>query len=418
MRIGYACLAIGVPNTKQRNCLLKNASEEKLAELIHYNLSALENIIDYNIKNGIKLFRISSNLIPFASSSVNRIMWWELFENELKTIGQKIKDSGMRVSMHPGQYTVLNSNDEGVLGRAIQDLNYHTQVLNGLGLDRKHKIVLHIGGVYHDKKAAVDRFIINYHKLNDSVKERLVIENDDKSYNICDVSEIGESLNIPVVFDNLHNEVNPSSQIRTDISWINECRHTWKEKDGFQKIHYSQQAGQKKQGSHSNTIKIYEFLSFYESLGRNDLDIMLEVKDKNLSAIKCLNCTSKDKRIKDLKIEWSRYKYKVLEQSQEDYIQISKLLSNMGNYSPISFYNLIEGALQRASNIGSSVNAALHVWGYFEDKATETEKGRFLKDMEAFKKEEKSIRVIKNRLWKLALKYQQDCLLDSYYFAF
>ncbi len=76
------------------------------------------------------------------------------------------------------------------------------------------------------------------------------------------------------------------------IDWINECKKTWKEKDGFQKIHYSQQDPLKRTGSHSNTIKIDEFLDFYESLGRKDIDIMLEVKDKNLSALKCINCTS------------------------------------------------------------------------------------------------------------------------------
>jgi UV DNA damage endonuclease len=72
------------------------------------------------------------------------------------------------------------------------------------------------------------------------------------------------------------------------VFWINECRKTWLAKDGTQKVHYSQQAQGKKAGSHSESIKVEEFLDFYKSLGRDDLDIMLEVKDKNLSAVRCI----------------------------------------------------------------------------------------------------------------------------------
>lgn len=303
MSIGYACLAIGAPNTDLKSCMLKNVSEGKLMFLISYNLNSLENIIDYNIKNNIRLFRISSDLIPFGSSPANTLIWWDIFSSEFSKIGKKIKTSGMRVSMHPGQYTVLNSPSVDVVNRAVEDLNYHTKVLDSLGVESNNKIVLHIGGVYGDKEQAIRRFITNYGNLDDSVKQRLVIENDDRSYNIKDVLEIGEKMNIPVICDNLHNDINCSSKEKNVIYWINECKKTWKEKDGFQKIHYSQQDPLKRAGAHSNTINIDEFLRFYENLGRKDIDIMLEVKDKNLSALKCINYTSLDKKIKNLEIE-------------------------------------------------------------------------------------------------------------------
>ena len=102
MRIGYACLALGVPNTELRGCILKNASEEVLLNIISHNLNALENIIDYNIKNNVSLFRISSDLVPFGSSPVNSILWWEVYAPKLTAIGQKIEAYGIRVSMYPG----------------------------------------------------------------------------------------------------------------------------------------------------------------------------------------------------------------------------------------------------------------------------------------------------------------------------
>lgn len=292
MSIGYACLTVGVPNTSMKSCRIKNASEEKLLELIAHNLNSLENILDYNIKNDIKLFRISSDLIPFGSSPANSLEWWEIFAHKFLDISKKIKDSGMRVSMHPGQYTVLNSPNEDVVERAIEDLNYHTKVLDTLSLGPENKIILHIGGVYNDKNQAIERFIKNYDQLEDKVKQRLVLENDDKSYTINEVLQIGTQLGASVVFDNLHHKINHCKNQESDQYWINLCRNTWKEKDGRQKIHYSQQNPLKNPGSHSETIKIDEFMDFYKRVNGKEIDIMLEVKDKNLSALKCINCTS------------------------------------------------------------------------------------------------------------------------------
>lgn len=416
MSIGYACLTVGVPNTNQRTCMLKNVSEIKLAEIIKHNLSSLENIIDYNIKNKIKLFRISSDLIPFGSSPVNSLPWWDVFDSEFIKIGEKIKESGMRVSMHPGQYTVLNSPNEEVVKKAYQDLNYHAQILNSLGLGAENKIVLHIGGIYNDKKQAINRFITNYHGLPGRVKERLVIENDDKSYNIFDALEISDILSIPVIFDNLHNLINPCDKQKSEIYWINQCRNTWKAKDGHQKIHYSQQDPQKKPGSHSQSIQINKFIDFYNSLERKDIDIMLEVKDKNHSAVKCINCTTEDKKIEFLELEWSRYKYKVLENSPMCYAEIRKLLRIKKDYPAVAFYNLIEEAMQTEGTIGNSINAALHVWGYFKDTESDQEKSSFLKSIDEYEQGKISIRTVKNNLWKMAVKYQQSYLLDSYYF--
>ena len=144
MKIGYACLTIGVPKSNFRTCIMKNASEDLLLDIIEYNLKSLENIIDYNIENRINLFRISSDIIPFGSSNVNSLKWWDIFEEKLSALGKKIRDWGIRVSMHPGQYTVLNSPKEDVVIRAIKDLEYHNRFLDGLGLGRESKIILHI----------------------------------------------------------------------------------------------------------------------------------------------------------------------------------------------------------------------------------------------------------------------------------
>lgn len=416
MEIGYACLTVGVQDTMQKSCIAKNATDDKLQEIIIHNLNSLSNIIEYNVKNQIKLFRISSDLIPFGSSSINSLSWWEIFKNEFAEIGSKIRNSGMRVSMHPGQYTVLNSLEEEVVERAIADLNYHSLILDSLGLSSENKIVLHIGGVYDDKNESIKRFIANYKRLSDSVKNRLVIENDDKSYNISEVLEIGRILNMPVIFDNLHNKVNPSPIENSEIYWINECKKTWQEKDGNQKIHYSQQDILKRAGGHSSYIRINEFMKFYEALEREDIDIMLEVKDKNLSAIKCINCTRKDKNIQSLEIEWNKYKYKILENSQEDYLEIIKLLANKDDYPCVSFYNLIEQGLKKESSKESFLNATMQILEILKNKSTEKENARFTMNIESFKNGIIPKRKIRNNLWRLANQYNEVDLIESYFF--
>ena len=415
MSIGYACLAVAVNGSEMKSCTLKNANEERLMSLIEHNLSALETVIDYNVLNGIKLFRISSDLIPFGSSVAADIPWHEHLSGEFSRIGQKIMKAGMRVSMHPGQYTVLNSINNAVVERAIEDLDYHEKVLDALGLDPEHKLVLHLGGVYGNKAQAIKRFLVHYRHLEPAVKNRLVLENDDTMFNIDNVLEASSAVDIPVVYDNLHNAANPADHAMSDLDWINLCGATWKRGDGLQKIHYSQQNPTKRTGAHSETIELETFLDFYHRLSAMDIDIMLEVKDKNISALKCINCVS-NQGIGALEREWARYKYSILERSPAEYGRIRTLLTDKNTYPALEMYRLIEEAYRTPIHRGNAVNAVQHVWGYFKNKATKTEKSRFDRLLTKYLSDDASLTSLKNCLHRIARKYKEEHLLNGYYF--
>lgn len=417
MRIGYACLTLGVPETTLKKCLLKNATPERLHQLIGDNLHALERMIDYNIQNRIRLFRISSDIIPFASSPVNTVPWAEAFAEQLDTIGQKIIRSGMRVSMHPGQYTVLNSPSEQTATSAAMELAYHARFLDSLGVNSTHKIILHVGGAYGDKPAAMERFASRYAALDDAAKARLVIENDDTLYHVEDVLAIGRANGIPVVFDNLHNAVNPSPLSESDRYWVSECAKTWSARDGAQKIHYSQPDPEKKMGAHSQSISIEGFLSYLNAISPLHPDVMLEVKDKNISALKCILCMSAEPAIGVLEREWGRYKYLVLEHSQSHYLQVRSILKDKKAYPALPMFQEIEAALRLPVEIGDAVNAATHVWGYFKDTATPSQKAAFHKELRAFQDGSAPLERVKHALWKLAQTYQEAYLMQSYYFV-
>ena len=416
MSIGYACLNIGTPNTNIRNVMQRNATPEKLMEVTAHNLAALERMIDYNRKNDIKLFRISSDLIPFGSSPVNALPWWDIHAEAFQHIGAKIQKSSMRVSFHPGQYTVLNSPDENVVARAILDLAYHAKMLEYLGVDNQHKIVLHVGGIYGDKKEALERFEQNFRRLPEAVRNRLIIENDDRLYNIEDVLTLAHRLHVPAVYDNLHHAINPPPSGGTDPYWIAEAKKTWKAADGNQKIHYSQQALDKRPGAHADTINLETFLTFHEQLEDKQIDIMLEVKDKNLSAIKCQNATTENKRMVLLEKEWGRYKYTILEKSPAVYQAIRTLLKDKEVYPVREFYRLIETAFAEEPHPGYAENAAAHVWGYFKKHATDTERKQYKKNLANYRNNTGMLATLKRQLFKIAEKYEVDYLLQSLYF--
>lgn len=418
LSIGYACISLGVEGTKLKGCTLKNATQDNLRNITVHNLLALEKMVDYNICRGITMFRISSNVIPFASHPVNSQEWWKEHSDIFIRMGSKIRKAGMRISLHPGQYTVLNSQSDEVVERAKKELGYHALFLDTLSVDPSNKIILHIGGIYGDKETAAKRFEMNYSSLTDAVRRRLVIENDERCFSIDQVLKVGIYLGIPVVFDNLHNSLNPSKEDITELEWIKHCSKTWREHDGNQKIHYSQQGINGKPGAHSASISIRPFLDFYNHVKGMKVDIMLEVKDKNLSALKCIYSVEKSTQIKGIQEEWARYKYLVLERSHTCYLELREMFKNQKSLSAVTFYEKIEEALSVIPTKGSVINASQHVWGYFKDFALVSEKARFNVILNNYKIGKITVSSLKSFLLKMAFKYNIEYLIHSYYFLF
>ena len=415
-RIGYASKTLGLPDARMKALTLKTFSKERFVNTVESNLSSLEAVLDYCNKNNIRLFRISSDIIPFGSSPVNEIDWPLLFKKRLANIGSRAKEYNIKLSMHPGQYTVLNSPNLDVANRAVEDLRYHALFLDALGMGGDAKIILHVGGLYGDKQAAIKRFLERYSSLEKGIKKRLVIENDDKLFTAQDVLAISSACGAPVVFDVLHHRLKKEDSGISELECIDRAKKTWKPEDGRQKIHYSQQACGKRAGSHSATIGLDEFLSFVKSLENRQLDIMLEVKDKNISAIKCINALDTSATVTQLEQEWARYKYVVLEHDQAAYQQIRQLLKDKNEFPVLMFYRVIEAALLRPATIGTAQNAIHHVWGYVSPFATKRESSSFETLMERFRNNLTGIDSVKKRLHVLAEKYGQEYLLKSYFF--
>ncbi len=299
MRIGYAGLNYSVDCTPSSTFRLKSYSSKKLKKKIKSNLECLEKILNYNLKNNILFFRIGSGIIPFASHKICDFNWQEEFKKEFKKIGNFIKENNIRITMHPGPFTILNSPNQKVIKKTIKELQYHNDFLNSLGLNYSAKINIHVGGIYNNKEKAIKRFIKNYKKLPISIKKRLVIENDERSYSLTDCLKINKKIKIPITIDVFHYKLkNKNNNLKKDIIKANK---TWN-RDGLPVIHYSSQDPTKRRGAHAKTLNEKEFKKFLKIIKGVKCDLILEIKDKEKSVLKALKIIKKLKLNQPLSI--------------------------------------------------------------------------------------------------------------------
>jgi len=203
----------------------------------------------WNDKYGIKFMRLSSEMFPFASHEEYGYKLAPFAAETLQEVGKVIGKLGHRVTTHPGQFTQLGSPRMQVIDNAVRDLEYHDEMLSLLKLpeqqNRDAVMILHLGGAYGDKPAAIARFKENYAKLSQGVKNRLVLENDDVVWCVHELLPLCQELNIPFVLDyHHHNILFDETQIREGTKDIMDLYpailETWKRKGITPKMHYSE----------------------------------------------------------------------------------------------------------------------------------------------------------------------------------
>lgn len=287
MNLGYACInmSLGKKVTTNRTMIKRTFLEKGLdyvSDCVIQNVADLEKIIDWNEQNGIKMYRMSSDMMPWATEyQFEQLKDWNEIAIILKRCGEKATQYGQRLSFHPGPFNVLVSPKEAVVQNTINDLEVHGRLMDALGLSKTpyNKINIHCNGVYGDKQSAMDRFIDNFKFLSESVKSRLTIENDDKAsmYSVKDLMYIHNAIKIPIVFDYHHHTFNTGNLSEQDALEL--AMSTWP-KGIRPAVHYSESKMGSKPQAHSDYIE-----RIPETYG-NVVDIMVEAKQKDLSILK------------------------------------------------------------------------------------------------------------------------------------
>ncbi|MBT2558750.1 UV DNA damage repair endonuclease UvsE [Hymenobacter sp. ISL-91] len=283
MRIGYPCVNETLDCTSTSTFRLASYTDERLELTVANNLRCLHRILEWNVTHGLLFFRIGSGVVPFGSHPINTFPWQTRFAAEFRAIGDYIKANSLRVSFHPDQFVVLNSPDAGIVERSIQELIYQGSMLDLMGLDSTHKLQIHVGGLYNDRELAISRFIATYQRLPEAVRARLVIENDDRLFSLQDCLRVHAAVGIPVLFDNFHHECLNHGESMAEALRL--AAATWHPtRDGVMMMDYSSQAPGERKGKHTPTLEDDLFAGFLHDLGDLDVDIMLEIKDKEASA--------------------------------------------------------------------------------------------------------------------------------------
>lgn len=414
IRYGFACKTIGVPHADLTALTLARATPENMLAACRHNMAALANMLRYCRAVGIPLMRISSDIIPLASHPQNSFDWRAQLRPELDDLRAALAQTGVRVSMHPGQYTVLNSPREDVVEKAVDDLRFHADFLDALGAGQSARLVLHLGGGYGDKPSALRRLEEQVNALPPQARDRLSLENDERVYTIADAVRVCDRCGLPAIFDVFHHSLNPPDHGDTAY-WLDRTAETWGAQHGRPKLHYSQQLPGGKPGMHLRFIAMREFLEFHRCLGQRELDVMLEVKDKNLSALKCRHLTQPQIARRDLTEQWARYKYLVLERDQAAYTAFRAMLK-AATPDPTAFYALLEQALEKQPEPGQARNAAEHVWGYVDGFATPAETRRVRAAINALQENSAALPRVKRLLFSLAERHEVDYLRRSLYF--
>ncbi len=295
MRLGYPCINRSIGCTANSTFRLASYSEERLMQSVSHNLECLQKILQYNIQKGLLFFRISSDIIPFASHPICQFDWQHHFKKELKQLGNIIKAGRMRISMHPDQFVVLNSPKSEVVKKSIDELIYHCELLDCMNLTKRAKVQIHVGGVYNEKEKAMHRFIATYQNLPKVVKKRLIIEHDERSYSLQDCLTIHANTSIPIVFDTFHHSCLNSGE--TISAALKKVQKTWGRYDGVPIVHYSSQQEGAVKGKHTQSIDMKDFNQFIHESKAYDFDIMLEIKDKEKSALKALRALKKVRKV-------------------------------------------------------------------------------------------------------------------------
>ncbi|WP_207100508.1 UV DNA damage repair endonuclease UvsE [Paracoccus shandongensis] len=324
LRLGFPVKVMGRPGLKSNDTRRWQQNPH-----LKTSLEYLDAILDYMVQVGIDMYRMSSDLAPYATHPDMPQFHAMVAESDadLAALGRKARGLDMRLSFHPSQFVLLNSPDPALTAKSIWDLASQAEMLDRMGMGPEGVLVTHVGGVYDDREASRARWIEGYNQCPDHVRRRLVLENDDIRFSAADVLWIHDRCGVPLIFDYQHFWcLNPEGLALRPT--LERFVRSWP--DGVRpKIHFSsprtelreikrkvtdkERAALKAEGTakgpltkgvvkatsrfktvllppiwtgHADFTNPFEFATFMREAQGLDFDVMLEAKTKDLSLLK------------------------------------------------------------------------------------------------------------------------------------
>lgn len=299
MRLGFAVKVLGEPDLKSNDTRRWQNNPH-----LSVSLAYLRDILAYLRRHEIHMYRMSSDLAPYVTHPDLPQFHRQIAEcaDELAAVGEIARQDELRLSFHPAAHIVLNSPDPAIALKSAADLDAQAQILDTMGLGPEAVVVLHVGGLYGDRSAAMARFVQRCQQLDPATRRRLVLENDERAYSLGDTYAIHQQTGIRLILDQLHYLCNPTPGTSLPEA-VRRAASTWPT-DQTPKIHYSsphtsliaakqESAGQAgglrepRLSQHADLIDPFAFIDLLRSLeGMRDIDVMLECKAKDLALLR------------------------------------------------------------------------------------------------------------------------------------
>jgi UV DNA damage endonuclease len=300
MRLGFAVKVLGEGGLPSHDTRRWQSGPHLRTSLGHLRV-----VLDYLDRHDIRMYRMATALAPYASHPELPQFHRQVEEcaTELAELGALARELDIRLSTHPGQYTVLNSESDAVRAAAAAELEVQGALFEAMGLGPEAVVVLHVGGAAGGHAAAGDRFLTGFEQLSETARARLVLENDDRVFGVGQALGVAERAGVPLVFDILHHRCHDPDGI-DDREALQLALESWP--SGVRpKIHFSSprlDIGEKRRKVgrrvertlvlpdmrlHADLIDPVAFEGFLRHTANGlDFDVMLEAKGKDLALLR------------------------------------------------------------------------------------------------------------------------------------
>lgn len=301
MRLGFPVKVMGRPDLKSNDSRRWQKSPH-LKTSIEY----LHAIFDYLDRHNIRMYRMSSDIAPYATHPDMPQFHGMIAESdaELRALGRRARDLDLRLSFHPSQYIVLNSPNPDVVAKSIWDVAAQAEMLDRMELGPEAVVVIHVGGSYGDRHASAARWVETWAQLPEPAQRRLVLEHDDLRFSAADVLWVHGETGVRLIFDYQHFWCfNPEGlELRETVArilatWPGEVRpkiHFSTPRTELREVKRTDRKTGKKISAfvapvwtgHADFCNPFEFATFMRMVGDLEFDVMLESKAKDLALIR------------------------------------------------------------------------------------------------------------------------------------
>jgi UV DNA damage endonuclease len=261
---------------------------------LSHSIELLDTAFDHLDANGFRMFRMSSSTVPYGTHpDMPQLDYRRQIEDctdALAELGEKARRYGIRLSTHPGQYSVLNSETEAIAAKARLDVEQDSLLLDALGAGPEAVVVIHVGALGGNREAALDRFAHSYEQLSERARTRLAVEHDERLFDVADVLELNTRLGCTVIYDHHHHRCNVAPGFEDPARSIEAVCATWPE--GVRpKLHLSSPRTELRAGGraplldqHSDFVTPWDLRELLDAAGR-PVDVMIEAKGKDLAVL-------------------------------------------------------------------------------------------------------------------------------------